>query len=229
LVIPPPSIDFPLIIEFTPEQKHTDLEYLRTLAARFGYVFYVLPGPAPYTSTAYWGPPVRAGLPQKALTANMGSSTNIKSISFQDDWLSPTVVSGWIQDKMTNMDLPVMTFASTRIPLVTQPAIITNFAYNKKVLFDGSGMNVMQAYARAQGITDASVDNVITATGELDAMRYGAILKSRGLVGVRGTGYQHDGFYYVKSVSHVIKKGEYTQKFTLTREGLGAISPVVPA
>ena len=46
-------------------------------------------------------------------------------------------------------------------------------------------------------------------------------------MGVRGAGYSYDGFYYVRSVTHNIRKGEYQQSFTLTREGLGAISPVV--
>ena len=229
LVISPPSIDIPLAIERIPVQQHTDLEYIRLLAARFGYVFYIQPGPAPFTSIAYWGPPKRLGFPQKALSANMGSSTNVKSLSFQDNWLPPTLVSGMIQDRLTNMQMPVMTFVSTRTPIVSQPAILTNYANNKKVLFREGGLNVMQAYAKAQGITDASVDNVVTATGSLDVSRYGALLQPRGLVGVRGAGYQHDGFYYVKSVSHAIKKGEYLQNFTLTREGLGALTPVVRA
>jgi hypothetical protein len=46
-------------------------------------------------------------------------------------------------------------------------------------------------------------------------------------VGLRGAGHSFDGLYYVKSVTHNIRRGEYKQSFTLTREGLGAISPVV--
>ena len=57
--------------------------------------------------------------------------------------------------------------------------------------------------------------------------RYGDILRPRRLVGVRGAGWMFDGFYYVSNVTHRIKKGEYTQSFTLKREGFGAISPVV--
>jgi hypothetical protein len=34
--------------------------------------------------------------------------------------------------------------------------------------------------------------------------------------------------YYVKSVSHSIKRGEYKQSFSLQREGLGSTLPVVP-
>ena len=47
------------------------------------------------------------------------------------------------------------------------------------------------------------------------------------LVGLRGAGFTYDGLYYVKSVSHAISKGQYKQRFSLTREGTGAITPVV--
>ena len=85
----------------------------------------------------------------------------------------------------------------------------------------------MQAFARAQADTDASTDRVVEVSGDLDVGRYEAILAPRGLVGLRGAGYAHDGLYYVKSVSHDIRKGAYTQRFTLTREGQGSITPVV--
>jgi hypothetical protein len=85
----------------------------------------------------------------------------------------------------------------------------------------------MQAFARAQGMTDASTDHVLTVTGELDAVRYGDILKARGLVGLRGAGYSHDGLYYIKNVTHAIQRGDYKQRFTLTREGFGSTTPIV--
>ena len=53
------------------------------------------------------------------------------------------------------------------------------------------------------------------------------MLKARSLVGVRGAGVAYDGLYYVKSVTHNIKRGAYTQNFTLVREGLISLTPVV--
>lgn len=44
---------------------------------------------------------------------------------------------------------------------------------------------------------------------------------------VRGVGFTYDRFYFVKSVTHRIRIGEYRQQFTLTRKGLGAISLIV--
>jgi hypothetical protein len=71
------------------------------------------------------------------------------------------------------------------------------------------------------------VDDVVKITGELDTLRYGDILQLRGIVGLRGVGYTYDGLYYVKSVTHSIRKGEYKQSFTITREGLGTTTQLV--
>jgi hypothetical protein len=55
------------------------------------------------------------------------------------------------------------------------------------------------------------------------------VLKARKLVGVRGAGAAFDGLYYVKSVTHNIKRGEYKQSFTLSRNGLLSTFKTVPA
>lgn len=225
-VIPPPSIDTPLPTERIPVQQGTDLSYLREMASRFGYLFYITPGPAPLTNTTYWGPPVRGGVPQKAISINMGPDSNAHIEGFRHDSLATSFVAGQVQDRMTNQVSPVKTFAGTRQPLVSRPAWATQ-PHVRTRQFRQSGLNTMQAVTRAQAETDASTDRVLRVTGELDAARYEALLKPRGLVGLRGAGYSYDGLYYVKSVTHNIRKGEYKQNFTLTREGQGAISPMV--
>ena len=65
------------------------------------------------------------------------------------------------------------------------------------------------------------------AKASLDVTRYGGVLRARQLVGVRGAGPAFDGLYYVKSVTHKIKRGEYKQNFTLTRNGLVSTVPSV--
>lgn len=75
----------------------------------------------------------------------------------------------------------------------------------------------------------AKTADAVTGTGTLDVTRYGRVLKARQLVGVRGAGMAFDGLYYVKSVTHNIKRGEYKQSFTLARNGLISTLPVVPA
>lgn len=225
-VIPPPTFDLPLPIERVPVQQATDLQYLKQMADRFAYVFYITPGPVPFVNTAYWGPPVRLGIPQPALSLAMGSSTNVDSFAVQNNALQPTLVAGSFQDRTTNQDFPVDTFASLRPPLAALPSWLVNAPNLRRTQFRKSGVNVTEAFAQAQGITDASID-AVTAQGELDALRYGSVLQARGLVGVRGAGYLHDGLWYVKQVGHRIARGEYRQRFVLTREGLGSTVPAV--
>lgn len=226
MVLPPPAIDVPLPIERVPVQQSTDLQYLQEMAGRFAYVFYVTPGPAPMTNTAYWGPPVRVGLPQRALKTNVGPNTNVNSIEFRYDGLAPTKMEGQVQDRRLNETMPVKTFAATRPPLSAENALLMQS--NTRVRqFRHSGLDMAQAFARAQAETDAASDRTVTATGQIDAIRYASILKPRGLVGLQGAGWTYDGLYYVQQVTHTIREGSYTQNFTLTREGTGSITPVV--
>lgn len=230
MVIPPVALDVPNPLQRVPVQEGTDLEYLNEMAQRNGYTFFVIPGPAPFSNIAYWGPPPRIGVIQRALSVNMGPETNVSSVNFQYNGLAPTLVDDLIQDSDLNVSLPVMTFASARPPLVPMPAIpfqLPNLRSSLLQSDSGGGLTFAQAYARAQAITDKSVDSVVTAQGELDALRYGDVLYPRALVGLRGAGFTHDGLYYVKSVTHSISRGDYKQKFTLTREGDGAITPAV--
>jgi len=44
---------------------------------------------------------------------------------------------------------------------------------------------------------------------------------------VRGAGLAYDGMYYVNSVTHNIKRGEYKQNFSLSRDGLISPTPKV--
>lgn len=230
VVIPPLSFDYPLPVERIPVQaKSTDLAYLDTLARRCGYVFHVKAGPVPGANTAYWGPPIRVGIPARALSVNMGGETNVESINFKYDAEAATTVRGEVKDRSLNMKLPVQTFFSTRLPpLAAFPAVPFDFPRVRTTkLKDSEGLTWVQAFARAQGVTDRSMDNVLTAEGEVDSARYGDVLTARSLVGVRGVGYQYDGFYHVKEVTHTLKEGEYKQKFTLCREGLGSTTRVV--
>jgi hypothetical protein len=226
LVIPPPVIDPPIPVDRTPVQQATDLQYLIEMAERHAYVFYVTAGPAPLTNTAYWGPPKRLDLPQRALSINLGPDTNLTSLSFRNDALAPTLMTGQVQDRLTSQAVPVQTLASTRPPLAAMPAWLVNQPNVRRTRLRAGGLTAAQAFARAQGTTDASVDTV-TADGELDAVRYQDLLQARGVVGLRGGGFSYDGLYYVQRVTHAISKGSYRQRFTLTREGLGSITPAV--
>jgi hypothetical protein len=226
-VIPPSSMDIPIEINRVPSQQCTDLEYIKKLAERYDYVFYVEPTAVPTINKAYWGPKEYVSIPQRALTVNMGENTNVISINFQYNVLDSTIVTGSIQDPLLGMKIPVVTVTSFRPPLSLFPSLLTNITHAKNTQYRAKGgVNAIQAYGEAQAETDKSTD-AVTVTGEADGVLYSDVLRARRLVGLRGVGYMHDGLYYVKNVTHKIKKGEYKQAFTLVREGFGSTTPVV--
>ncbi|RKI31330.1 hypothetical protein D7Y27_37955 [Corallococcus sp. AB004] len=236
-----------LPLEWTTQQAGmTDRAFLNMLASRNGFVFQVLPGPEPLMNTAYFGPPRNAGLAtqltsfgfgggmgpaQRALTLNELPASNVRSLSFSYDALAATTVAGLVQDTLiTDADLPVLVATPLRSPsLASSSAFATQFPHIRLCLLDPQGMDPLTAMLVAQGMVDRSSDQVLTATGELDVLRYGSILSVAGMVGVRGAGQAHDGLYYVKQVTHQITPDSYTQSFTLTREGWGStVSTVSP-
>lgn len=231
IVIPPLSGEVELPIERIPQQNTTDKQYLNALAAEHGYIFFVQPGLAPTLNTAYWGPVSRIGLPQKTLTVDAGPETNVQSINFSYDALSPNgpvQVYGFVSDETTESILPVATLFSTLVPpLSSMQPLIFNQPFVRKQLLDYQGSSYIDAFTRAQAITNQSSDSVVSANGTLDVLRYGAILMAPGLVGVRGVGFSYDGYYYVSNVTHHIRVGQYTQDFSLSREGLGSTTGVL--
>lgn len=227
MVIPPLSFDVPLPTERVPVQQGTDLSFLRSLASQYGYVFYIVPGPVPLMNTGYWGPPVRVGMLQSALNVDMGHFTNVERFEASASNDGPTLVQGQVLDRQTGQTMPVFTVASTRIPLGREPVVTSDPTALRIRLLRDPGVNSIQAFARAQAITDASTDQPLTATGSVNTARYGSVLQARGLVGVRGLSDDFNGNWYVKRVTHTLKTGSYTQDFTLTRGEIGALLPLV--
>jgi len=225
VVVPPPvlSVDSPTSRFDT--QDGTDRAYIKGLAAQSGYVFFVEPGPLPLQSIAYFGPDIRIPVPQPALSVNSDWDTNVESLSFSLDGLAKKTVIMFTFDPVTRkipLPIPVPDINPLHPPLglrQTPPAKVS-FAT------DTTHLTPTELAKRAFGIMLQSAD-AISGSGSLDVARYGHVLRSRMLVGVRGAGIAYDGMYYVDSVTHSIKHGEYKQNFQISRDGLISQTPVV--
>jgi hypothetical protein len=230
-VIPSVLLDVPIPIERIPKQQGTDFAYINQLADEVGYVFYIEPGPAPGVNVAYWGPEVKVGVPQPALTINMDAQTNVESLNFTLDGMSKTLYILYIQNLLTKAPIPIPIPDITPLnpPLGARPPI----PHQVKFIPEESDKDAPAKYTPVQaaliGLAKAAKSaDAVSASGSLNVLRYGRVLKARSLVGVRGAGLAYDGLYYVKSVTHDIKKGEYKQSFTLSRNALIATTPTVP-
>ena len=222
-----PSIieDIQLPTERIFRHKGTDLRYLRLLADEAGYVFYIEPGPVPGSSNAYWGPEIKVGSPQPALNINMDAHTNVESLSFTFDKEKKEMPVVFIQNQETKVPIgiPIPDITPLNPPLGILPPIPPKITF----LDDTAKLSPLKAALRGVAYASQHADAVF-GNGSLDVLRYGRILKARKLVGVRGVGQTYDGLYYVKSVTHKIKRGEYKQNFSLARNALISTLPRIP-
>lgn len=226
LIIPSFVEDLPIPVERIPRHKGKDLDYVQNLARESGYVFYMEPGPVPGTSLAYWGPEIRLGVPQPALNIDMDAHTNVESLSFRFDKEKKELPIVYLHNAATKVPIPIPIPDVT--PLNPPLGVIGPLPPKIRPLPDTAKLSVAQALMR--GIAHAvQHGDAVFADGKLNVLRYGRILKSRQLVGVRGAGAAYDGLYYVKSVTHRIQRGEYKQSFSLARNGLLSTLPRVPA
>jgi len=226
MVIPGVVEDLPIPIERIPRHQGSDYAYVSQLARESGYVFYLDPGPVPGTSRAYWGPEIKVGPPQPALNIDMDAHTNVDSLSFDFDKEAKEMPVVFIQDQASKVPIPIPIPDITPLnpPLGAVPPLPPRLKFLTDTAKSSPLQAVMQGLAYASRHADA-----VRGTGTLDVVRYGRVLKSGQLVGVRGAGTAFDGLYYVKSVTHTLGRGEYRQGFTLARNGLVSTLPTVPA
>lgn len=227
LVIPPflPTVE--LATNKWESQTTTDRAYLKALAKTVGFVFHVISGPAPGTSIAYFGPDINLPIPQPALNINLDADTNVESLSFSLDGLAKKLTIVTILDPVTgkiSIPIPIPNLSIFHPPLGLRPTAPARIEFNN----DYAKLRPDKAAEKIIGLLINNA-NAVTASGSLDVVRYGRPLHARLLVGVRGAGLAYDGLYYVDSVTHKIKHGEYKQSFTLSRDGLISNTPkVVP-
>jgi hypothetical protein len=225
VLLPPIPPDLPIPTNKIPTHRGTDLYYMRWMARKCGYTFYVEPGPLPGQSIAYFGPDVRIPVPQPALSINMDAHTNVEQMTFSLDGLAKKIIVYTIMDPATMkvpIPIPVPNISILRPPMGLRliPPSKVEFAN------DGAKKTTPEAIQEILGMT-FNASNSITVSGNLDVIRYGNVLRNRMMVGVRGAGLAYDGLYYVDSVTHSIKRGEYKQSFQLSRDGLISNAPKV--
>jgi hypothetical protein len=226
MVIPSVLEDVPIPVDRIPRHQGTDYVYIRSLAQEVGYVFYIDPGPAPGMSKAYWGPEIRIGAPQPALNVSLdGPHNNVKSLSFTFDKERKELPVVYIQEPASKAPIPIPIPDITPLspPLGVVPPLPPKITF----LEDTAKLKPLEAAMRGLAYAGQHDDSVF-GSGTLDVARYGHVLKSRQLVGVRGAGVPFDGLHYVSLVSSTFKRGEFTQSFQLARNALLSTVPAVP-
>lgn len=213
--------DTPSDKERVTTQQCSNMKFIRKLAQRNGFIFYVEPTDIPGINRAYWGKENWRGPSQPALMMNMGPLTNVDApINFNFNALGPVAPEVTITDPLTKRAIKIPIPSSVLPSLSSKPVV----PMRKSPSRDAANLNYAQALLKA--LTGAkTASNALQASGQVDVVRYGRALRSRHLVKVAGAGQTYDGDYYVTKVTHDLKRlpqPEYKQSFELIREGRGA-------
>lgn len=224
IVVPTAVVDAPNPTERIPAQQGTDLAYVRALAERAGYIFHLEPGPAPGVSTAYFGPPIKVGLPQPALTLDIDLFRNVDALSFSFQSRERTQPVVYRHDPVSKTPIPV---PIPDVSLVNPPLALVPPLPTRVTPIDGSAKRSL-AQAALEGLANASRSaESARGNGSLDVLRYGHVLLPSRLVGVRGAGLAWDGLWYCDRVTTRLSRDSLRQEFSLSRDGLFPTVPVV--
>lgn len=198
-------------------QRSPDLRFLRELARRKGYEFYV------QGADAHFHPPVLTGTPQKLVTVNFGEETNCDRLEVEVDGTRPTEATITRLDPVTGETQTATASATDLDPMgASDPGEMRGYgvpptrvvARRQTALSEAQMAEYVQGLLRRHGWW-------VRARGTLNGLRYGRVLRSKRTVTIKGLGQTYNGVYYVRSVTHRLTPRTYQMDFVATRNRLG--------
>jgi hypothetical protein len=200
-------------------QRGTDIRFLQHLAQRNGYECYVESDPQSGEIKGHFHPPDVQQQPLGVMSINLGEATNVDSFQLRYDMLRPVhaAVNGLETD---DASAQALTADAASLALLGATATVPTDK-PRKVLLADTGL----AYGGDwQTLAQAVVDRAswaVTAEGELNTSTFGAILRAKRTVSVRGVGRLFSGTYYIQRVLHTFSSAGHKQRFTLRRNAVG--------
>lgn len=226
-VIPSILLDVPLPTGTIPQQQGTDLKYVQKLADDVGYIFMMQPGPAVGMSFAYWGPDLRVGEVQPALSYDVDAHRNVESAGGTFDTQNATLPIVVIQNPETKVPIPIPAIAN---PLLDPPLGLVPRIPLRIVRSEGAAKQTpIQAALIGMAKAARSQVGASRVSGKVNPLRYGRLLEPHKLVGLQGAGPTYDGIHYVEKVTTNFAEGEISQDYELTRNGVLSTVPKVAA
>ncbi|MGE0257404.1 MAG: phage late control D family protein [Alphaproteobacteria bacterium] len=207
-------------LDTVSNQRDFDATYLFQLARRNSYELYLQPDPVIGRDFGHFHPPLTQVPPQGVLSIDFGTQTNLNSFNVANDMLAPTAVTSVSVDPRTRVPVPAFGLASTEPPMGLEPALTRIIPPPIERPAGTDAVNPAETQAQALARATRS-SRAVTATGEVDGLKYTRPLLCGLPVLVRGPGRQHSGLYYVRSVAHRITRDFYTQRFSAWRNAVG--------
>lgn len=217
-VLPSVLIDVPIPTEKIPAHQGKDLGYIKMLAERVGYVFYIEPTAKVGVTEAYWGPEIRTGPAEPALNDDMDAHRNVESLTGSFDSQAGKISLVYVQNPQTKLPIPIPIPDVT--PLNPPLGVVPPVPLRIEPITETAKYNPIQGALIGLAKVARSAANAVRVEGTLDVRTYGRLLRPRRLVGVRGAGAAFNGLHYVESVTTTLSEGSLKQQFRLGRGGL---------
>jgi phage protein D len=199
-------------------QAESDIRFLRRLAQRNGFECFVR------GTRGFFRSPNLQDPPQKVLALQFGAETNVTRLHLQMDATPPTsleirridpLAKGEDRERLT--DLPRRALGNRSLK-----ALRADLRDGSRLLKQQQAASREEMRACLRAGYEAAAE-FITVSGEIDSRCYGAILRAKRLVTIKGLGASHSGLYYVTRVRHLFTTEGYTQSFEAHRNGLGRV------
>lgn len=200
----------------TITQRDTDIQFLKRLARRNGFECFVS------AESGFFRKPVLEGEALPFLAAHFGCETNLIAFDAKLNTLRPTKV------EMHQID-PVAKEVQDSVVEAGEQALLGRDRAESVAAPNGI---VPRLFVRqAVSVNQPEMDNfcralfdeaewLIEATGEVETVLYGAVLRAKSLVPIKGVGETFSGTYYITNVKHLFKVDKYTQQFRARRNAL---------
>lgn len=201
-------------------QRGTDHAFLRELARRKGYEFFIQGG------TGFFRPAQLEGTPQKLIAVNFGEETNCTQFHVEADGTAPTVATTMFVDTMTGR------VSESRCERSDLRALGARTLDTQRGA--AGAPQAVHIGRRLGGLDQTRADDYtrgmlrrngwwVRATGRLNGLRYGRVLRSRKLVTLKGAGPTYNGVYYVRKVRHELTMRTYDMSFEAVRNAVGQL------
>lgn len=199
-------------------QRGTAMQLLRDLARRHGLVLQVKPGSAPGMSVGVFQRLDLGGEDAPELML-VGDARNLERIAIDFDGLRPFAAAASSLDAADLGVIRAESAAPTLAALGDEPA---HDLVEPASVFLARTRDAETDLDSAVGAAVDAAGWAWSATGEVDAASYPAVLQPYGTVTLAGAGPM-SGRYLVAQVTHSIDSASYRQAFTLRRNARSAV------
>jgi phage protein D len=198
-------------------QRDSDLRFIRRLARRNGFLFWITPDPMGKETAHFKRAPV-GDTPAAKLAINL-ATPNVNALDITWDVERPTSVLAMQLDLTDKSDIDGAV-AKSPLKLLGDKRLADIAAGTRSVLVSAPADDAGDLKNRSEGAL-VEAELFVRASGETNVHALGSVLHAHTVVDVQGVGKRHSGPYFVSSVRHLIDATTHRMEFELLRNGWG--------